>query len=133
MAINSPYRSSSDLVIEALKNLGQIAPGQAIDVEDFNYVNEKLDPTLRLIAGLEIISVADPNNIPGAWFSPLADILAGECATKFGFTGQDLAGLVNKGIGGMAGVEIGAGVAAKALKIMSRGRPTYEIARTLYY
>lgn len=129
MAINSPYRSSSDLVLETLKNLGVLAAGQPVDVEDFNYVNEKLDPTFRLIAGLEIAYVSDPAFIPGQWFSPLADIVAGECASKFGLVGQEFIDKVNKGLGGVAGAEIGAGTAAKALKIMNRGRPTYEVQR----
>lgn len=129
MAINSPYRSSADLVTEALANLGVLAPGQAIDTEDFAYVNEKLDPIFRLIAALEIAYVADPGNIPGEWFAPLADIVAGECATKFGIVGDEYVKLINKGLGGAAGVDIGAGTAAKSLKIMGRGRPTYEIFR----
>lgn len=133
MAINSPYRSLTDLITETLKNLGVLDAGQALDPEDYNYVAEKVDPILRKLAGLEIVYVADTNAIPGAWFSDLCDIVAGECATKFGYSGQELADLVNKGLGGAAGVEIGAGTAAKSLKIMSRGRPTYEIARTLYY
>ena len=133
MAINSPFRSSSDLVLEALKNLGVLAAGQPVDVEDFAYVNEKLDPIFRQIAGLEIIFVSDPANIPGAWFAPLADIVAGECATKFGLRGEEYLTLVNKGLGGAGNVEIGAGTAAKSLKIMSRGRPTYEVQRILNY
>ncbi len=133
MAINSPYRSSSDLVLETLKNLGVIAAGQAVDPEDFSYVNEKLDPTFRLIAALEIAYVTDPDNIPGEWFSPLADIVAGECASKFGLVGQEFIDKVNKGLGGAGGVEIGAGTGAKALKIISRGRPTYEPLRFMNF
>lgn len=133
MAINSPYRSSSDLVLEALKNLGVFSEGQAVDVEDFNYVQEKLDPTFRKIAGLEIVYVSDPDNIPGAYFSDLADIVAGECASKFGLVGQEFSDKVNKGLGGVGGVEIGSGTAAKSLKIMSRGRPTYEPLRFTNY
>lgn len=133
MAINSPYRSSSDLVLETLKNLGVLSVGNPVDPEDFNYVNEKLDPTFRLIGGLEIVYVADPDNIPAAWFSPLADIVTGECASKFGLVGQEFVDKVNKGLGGQAGVEIGAGTAAKALKIMLRGRPTYQPQRIVNY
>lgn len=133
MAINSPFRSSADLVTEALANLGVLAAGQAIDPEDFNYVNEKLDPIFRKLGGLEICYVPDPSNIPGAWFSDLADIVAGECATKFGISGEGYVTLVNKGLGGAAGVEIGAGSAAKSLKIMTRGRPTYEPLRFVNY
>lgn len=129
MAINSPYRSSADLVTEVLANLGVLSAGNPIDPEDFNYVNEKLDPIYRKLGGLEIVYVPDPNNIPGAWFADLADIVAGECASKFGLVGQEFADKVNKGLGGAAGVEIGAGTAAKSLKIMTRGRPTYEVLR----
>lgn len=129
MAINSPFRSSADLVTEALANLGVASTGEAIQPEDFAWVNEKLDPIFRKLAGLEIVYVSDPNNIPGAWFSDLADIVAGECATKFGITGEEYVTLLNKGLGGAGPVEIGAGTAAKSLKIMGRGKPTYEIQR----
>lgn len=133
MAINSPYRTLADLILEALKNLNIIAAGQPVDPEDFGYINEKIDPILRQLMALEIVAVPDPNNIPGAWFSSLADIVAGECATKFGLVGDDLATKVNKGLGGMGNVPIGAGTAAQALKIMTRGRPTYEPLRFVNY
>jgi hypothetical protein len=129
MSINSPFRSSADLVTEALSNLGVLAAGQPIDPEDFNWVNEKLDSIYRKIAGLEIIYISDANNIPGAWFSDLADIVAGECASKFGLVGQEFMDKVNKGLGGAGSVPIGAGTAAMSLKIMTRGRPTYEVMR----
>lgn len=131
--INAPYRTSADLILEALKNLGIIAAGQPVDPEDFGYVNEKLDSIYRKLAGLEIVYVPDPNNIPGAWFSDLADIVAGECASKFGLVGQELMDKVNKGLGGAGQVEIGAGTAAKSLKIMRRGKPTYEPVRFVNY
>lgn len=129
MGITSPYRSSADLVSEALANLGVLAAGQPIDPEDFSNVNEKLDAIYRKLAGLEIVFVSDRDNIPGAWFADLADIVAGECASKFGLVGQEFIDKVNKGLGGVGGVEVGAGTAAKSLKIMNRGRPTYEVQR----
>jgi hypothetical protein len=133
LAINSPFRSSADLVTEVLANLGVLSAGNPIDVEDFNWVNEKLDAIFRMLAGLEIVYVADPANIPGMWFAPLADIVAGECASKFGLVGQEFVDKVNKGLGGASGIEIGAGIAAKTLKIMNRGRPTYEPLRQQYF
>jgi hypothetical protein len=129
MSINSPFRSSADLVTEALSNLGVLAAGQPIDVEDFNWINEKLDSIYRKLGGLEIVYVSDANNIPGAWFADLADIVAGECASKFGLVGQEFTDKVNKGLGGAGAVPIGAGTAAMSLKIMTRGRPTYEVLR----
>ncbi len=131
MGNTSPFRTSSDLVIEALSNLGVLSAGNPVDPEDFNWVNEKLDSIFRKLAGMEICYVPDPSAIPGAWFSDLADIVAGECASKFGLMGQEFADKVNKGLGGAPGtpVDIGAGTAAKSLKIMQRGKPTYEPLR----
>ena len=128
-----PFRTSADLITEALANLGVLAAGQSVDPEDYSYVSTKLDSILRKLAGLEICYVPDPENIPGAWFSDLADIIAGECARKFGFGGQDLSDVINRGLGGSAQIPVGAGAAAQSLKIMTRGRPTGEPLRTESY
>ena len=127
------YRTSTDLVLEALANLGVLVAGQAPDPEDFNYVNEKLDAIFRKLNDLNICSVPDPSNILGQWFSDLADIVAGECCTKFGVTPDDYVKLINKGLGGVQGVDVGFGAAAKSLREMRRGRPTYEVLVTQYY
>jgi hypothetical protein len=133
MATYSPYRTQADLVNEALANLGVLSAGQPTDPEDYNYVSEKLDAIVRKLAGLEIVFVPDTNNIPGAWFSDLADIVAGECASKFGLTGMPLADLVNKGLGGAGPVPVGGGAAARSLKQMMRGRPTGEVLAVHYF
>lgn len=133
MAINSPYRTSSDLVERVLQILGILAEGQPIDPEDFAGVNDNLDSLYRKLAGLEIAFVADPNNIPGAWFQDLAAIIAGELASGFGLVGQELADKMNAGLGGAGNVPIGAGTAAMSLKIMGRGRPTYEPLQFVNY
>src|ERR1700748_1242244 len=114
MATNSPYRTSNDLVTEALANLGVLSAGQPIDVEDFNYVQEKLDSIFRKLAALEICYVPDANNIPGAWFSDLADIVSGEGGAKFGANPDNYIVLVNRGLGGASGVAVGAGTAAQS-------------------
>src|SRR5271166_6310593 len=131
---NNSYRTSTDLVNETLANLGVLASGQSTDPEDFQYVNEKLDAIFRKLNALEICPVADPNNIPGAWFADLADIVAGECAQKFGSNPDHQMVLVSKGLGGPPSqVPIGAGTAALSLKQQLRGRPTYEISRANYF
>lgn len=130
MATNSPYRTTADLITEVLANLGVLAAGQPIDPEDYNYVSEKLDSIFRKLAALEICYVSDSSNIPGAWFSDLADIVAGECATKFGSNPDHYAMLLGRGLGGVASVPVGAGAAAQSLKIMTRGRSTGEPLRT---
>ena len=129
MAIAGRYRNQADLISEALANLGVLAPGQAQDPEDTAYVQAKLDGIFRMLASLEIVFVPDPNNIPGEWFTALADIVAGECATKFGSSPDDYVKLVKQGIGQPKG----SGAGAMALKAMTRGKPTYERLRVEYF
>lgn len=129
MAISGRFRSEADLITETLANLGVLAPGQSIDVEDYNYVAEKLDSLFRTLAFLDICYVPDQNNIPGEWFSSLADIMAGECATKFGGTQEEYAKLKQQGLG----IPPGSGAGAMALKQITRGRPTYERLRVEYF
>jgi hypothetical protein len=133
MAIAGHFRNSVDLVNETLANLGVLVAGQTADVEDFNYVNEKLDAVLRKLSDLEVCDIPDQNNIPGQWYSDLADILAGECCTKFGSSGDEYVKLINKGLGGVQGVDVGQGAAAKSLRQMRRGRPTGEILKSHYF
>jgi hypothetical protein len=125
----SQYRTSADLINEALANLGVLSAGQITDPEDYNYVLEKLDAIMRKLSALDIVNVSDVNNIPGAWFSDLADIVAGECATKFGATPDDVTKLVGRGLGDPPGT----GSAAKSLKQQLRGKPTFERLRVEYF
>jgi hypothetical protein len=129
LATGGRFRNQGDLITEALANLGVLSPGQAIDVEDYNYVQEKLDSIFRNIAALEICVVADANNIPGEWFSDLADIVAGQCATKFGSDPETFQRLTTKGLGKPPGT----GDAALSLKAMTRGRATFERVRAEYF
>ena len=133
MPPTSPYRTQPDLINEVLANLGVLSAGQPTDPEDYNYVAEKLDAIARKLMGLDIVYIPDMNNIPGIFFSDLADIVAGETATKFGMTGQALSDLVNKGLGGAAGTPVGSGAAAKSLKQISRARYTGEVLRVEYF
>ncbi len=129
MAIGGRFRSQSDLVTETLANLGVLAVGQPQDPDDTAYVLAKYDSVLRQLAALEIAYVADPNNVPGEWFASLADILAGECATKFGSNPDDYGKLKKQGLG----IPPGTGAAAMALKAMTRGKPTGERLRVEYF
>lgn len=120
------FRTQTDLITEVLANLGVLAAGQPTDPEDFNYVLTKLPAIYLMLEALEICIISDPNNIPGEWFSPLADIVAGECATKFGATPDDFVKLLSKGIGGIQGIPIGFGAGAMAIRAMNRLKPTGE-------
>lgn len=130
MTVYNPYRTSSDLVLAALGKLGVLSPGQAVSAEDFATINNNLDSLFRKLGGLEIVYVADPNNIPGEWFADLVLIVAGESADDFGAVGQELDTMINRGLGGSGAVPVGAGAAAQSLKVMTRLRPTGEPLRT---
>jgi hypothetical protein len=119
---SQPFRTSSDLVLEALANLGVLAAGQTVAPEDFAFIETRLDSIFRKLSALEIVYAADPNNIPGEWFLDLAAIVAGECFQKFGADPSFL----QMGLGSPPG----SGTAALSLKIMTRGRPTGEPLRT---
>ena len=126
--------TADDVIIETLKNLGITSAGQAIDPEDYQFVQEKLIPTFLKLAALEICYVPQLDAIPGAWFSDLAWIMAGECAPKFGSNSDDHMRYLSLGLGGPPSqVDIGAGAGAKSLKQQIRGRPTGEPVRTWYF
>lgn len=120
------YRTQNDLINQALKNLGVLSAGNAADPEDFNYVQENVDPMLRTLASLDIAYVGDPDNIPGELFLPLSDVLADLCSSKFGSTPDDRAALNLKGLG----TPPGTGAGAMILRQINRGRPTYEVLKT---
>jgi hypothetical protein len=129
MAIGGRFRSQADLVTETLANLGVLAVGQSQDPEDTAYVLQKYDAILRQLAALEIAYIPDPNNVPAEYFASLADIMAGECATKFGSSPEDYDKLKKQGLG----IPPGTGAAAMALKAINRGRPTFERLRVEYF
>lgn len=127
------YQTSAVLVQKALGKLGVWSPGQSVSPEDASVINGQLDDIFRKLAALELVYVADSQNIPSEWMADLSSIVAGECATDFGASGQALVDLVNRGLGGAGNVDVLAGIAAKSLKIMMRGRPTGEAQRTESY
>lgn len=134
MATTGPFRTTQELITEVLAKHGVLSSGQPIDPEDYNYVFEALDSVIRQIAALEIVYIADANNIPSAFFLPVADIVTGETATKFGATPDDFMKLKNAGLGGPPGSQkVGDGAACQALRAMRRGRPTGEVVRNEFF
>jgi len=135
MATAGRFRNQADLITATLKRLGVLATGQAQDPDDTANVTEELDSIFRTLNDLEICSIPDPNNFPGQWFAPLADIVAGECASKFGTSPDEYRRLKLAGLGlpKPDGEGPGSGAAAKAIKAMTRGRPTFERLRVEYF
>lgn len=115
------FRTSADLVIKVLDNLGVLPAGQVPGQEDTADIAASLPSVIEKLAGEEIVYVADINNIPGAWFLPLASIVAYELMEEFGVVGDDAQILMAKNQ-----------TARSALKAMNRGRPTYQQVAGLF-
>lgn len=131
MTTSGPYRTSGDLINRVLQKLGVLSAGQAVDPEDYSTVADNLDSYIRTFASLEICYAPDANNIPGDMFEPLASIIAHLATPDFGSNDSDRIMLAGAGLGGPPSqVPFLAGSAVLALKIMRRGRPTYEPLRT---
>ena len=130
----SQYLNVTQLINETLSRIGVLSQGQPTDPEDFSYVQQMVEPTLAMLNSLEIVPVADENNIPLEWYESLANILAGSCAAKFNSSMEDHVRLVSLGLGGPPSqVPFLAGTAVLALKQQQRLRATYEMARAIYF
>ena len=130
----SQYLNVTQLINEVLSRIGVLSQGQSTDPEDFSYVQQMVDPTLAMLNSLEVVPVADQNNIPEEWYESLANILAGSCAPKFNVSLEDHVALVSLGLGGPPSqVPFLGGTAVMALKQQQRLRATYEMARSIYF
>ena len=130
----SQFLNVTQLINETLSRIGILSEGQATDPGDFSYVQQMVEPTLAMLNSLEVVPVADENNIPAEWYIFLASILAGECAAHFNASMEDHVRLVSIGMGGPPSqVPFLAGTAVLALKQMQRLHATYEMARAIYF
>ena len=115
-------RTESDLITKILEKLGVVPEGQAANQEDIARVEGNLQSVIDELAAREILFVPDINSIPNEWFLSLAKICAYELRNEFGITGEFEATLRN-----------GNDEAIGNIKVMTRGRPTYEPLKTLSY
>lgn len=112
-------RTRADLVIKILEKLGVVPEGQAPEIEDTARVDRNLPSLIAALAAEEIVYVADLETIPEPWFLALAAIAAYRFRNEFGVTGEFEVTLKN-----------GETEAVGQLKVMTRGRPTYETLKT---
>jgi hypothetical protein len=84
------------LIYKVLDNLGVMVPNQSPAAETVSKVDDILDPTLAMLAAMEIVYVADAGTpsppsdgeIDDAIFLPLADMIAQECSGGFNLAGD---------------------------------------------
>lgn len=118
----STTRTSADLVVKILEILINLPEGQAPEVEESARVQGNLPSLFLQLAAEEIVYVSDIEKIPDAWFLALAKIAAYELRSQFGVTGE-LETVLAKGYD--EGV--------KSIRVMTRGRPTFEPLKTLSF
>lgn len=115
-------RTRADLVIKILEKLGIVPEGQAPEVEDTARVDRNLPALQAQFAAEEIIYLPNLEAIPEQWFMALSQVCAYELRNEFGVTGEFEVTLKN-------GYDDG----VRKIKVMTRGRPTYEPQRATYF
>ena len=116
-------KTRRELIHRALRNLGALPQGQSPNAEEYDSIDDLVDPVIAQLKALEIVTVRNPNDIDDNLFLDLGHILAGEARTEFGALGtadaQELAALAEK--------------SKLNLKTIASRRPTYATLRTDYF
>lgn len=68
----------------ALGELTVVGSGQSPDAEDTAYVNSRYDGFVGELESRGVLTIPDDQEIPIEWSGPLSELLASECARKFG-------------------------------------------------
>jgi hypothetical protein len=77
-------KTRDDLVNRALKNLGALPAGQTANQEEYDQVDELVEPTMEQLAARDIFHVPDLSAIDDAAFLWLAICLAWSASPEFG-------------------------------------------------
>ena len=122
-------RTRRDLVDAALANLGILAAGQTADAEDFEAVDDHVEPLLAWLENAEILDLDNVDEIPLEFFSPLSVLLADDAALEFGLTGIP-GGQTQPAV---AGVPTPVQKAIDDIRLVTYARPTYERLKVEYF
>lgn len=77
-------RTTEQLIYRALTELGRLYVGDAPADEDYDTVEELVEPLVDQLNAQEIAYIDDINAIEPKWFLPLARLLAVEASRSFG-------------------------------------------------
>jgi hypothetical protein len=111
------FKTRDQLIQRALKNLAIIEPGEAPSPEDYETVNDLVDPLLAQLATDQIIYIQDPEQIDLNVYMPLARLLANVAGPDFG-----------------SAINEGAKQADESLlKRLNARLPSYEVVRGHYF
>lgn len=84
-------KSRAQLLERAGIDLGLVQPGEALSPEDYNTLDNLVDPVIGQLSADRIIYIDDPDAIDVAVFLPLASLLANYAGPSFGSPINDAA------------------------------------------
>lgn len=77
-------KTRAQLIERAGAAIGVKEPGEALSPEDYNTLDNLVDPLIGQLSADEIIYVQDSEEIPVEYFIPLANLLANMAGPDFG-------------------------------------------------
>lgn len=110
-------KTRAQLVERAGVNLGLVQPGEALSSEDFDTLDDLVDPVLAQLAAENIYYVGNSDEIDLEIFLPLASILANHAGPSFGSPINDAALFRDQNI----------------LRKLNSSDPTYQPQKAVYY
>jgi hypothetical protein len=110
-------KTRTQLIHRALAAIGALEPGESPSTEDYNTMDNLVDPLIEMLAADEIIYVIDSEEIPVEFFIPLANLLGNLAGPDFGSPVNDDAKARDEAF----------------LKRINSTRPTYAAQQGNYY
>ena len=77
-------KTRTQLIHRALSAIGALEPGDAPSTEDFNTMDNLVDPLIAQLAADQVFFVDDADEIPVSVFIPLANLLGNMAGPDFG-------------------------------------------------
>lgn len=92
------YKTRQQFVYRVAENLGLTPEGSAVSADDYDKIDNLVDPTFDLLSALHIYSVNDPDQIEMAAFIPLAIVVANHLVDTYGLDSDSAAKLQARAI-----------------------------------
>lgn len=110
-------KTRAQLIERAGINLGLVQPGEALSSDDYNTLDNLVDPTIEQLSFDNIVVVQDADAIETQLFLPLAAVLANMAGPSFGAPINDQALIRDQ----------------NTLRRLGATRPTYAPIQTEYF
>lgn len=77
-------KSRVQVIQRALAAIGALEPGESPSTEDYNTMDNLYDPLIAQLMLDDVVYIDDADNIPVAYFMPLANLLGNVAGPDFG-------------------------------------------------